>query len=91
MVPTLVRAIADGLAPADDLGANEVVPIADSRLRAWTREPGAPPPPRPEAVERDDRRWMWAGVLLLLGVETWMRRSRREADDIIEEAPARVA
>ncbi len=91
VVPTLVRAIADGLAPADDLGANEVVPIADSRLRAWTREPGAPPPPRPEAVERDDRRWMWAGVLLLLGVETWMRRSRREADDIIEEAPARVA
>jgi len=91
LVPTLLRAVAVGLAPAEDLSAAEILPIADSQLRAWSRSPGPPLAPRPENVERDDRRWLWGAVLLLLGVETVLRRSRRDLAATTEEARTRVA
>jgi hypothetical protein len=91
LVPTLARAIAIGLAPGTDLRGAEIVPIRDSQLRAWTRAPGAAPPPRPENVEPDDRRWLWAAVLLLLAIETWMRRQSAGAQAAAEETRARVA
>ena len=91
IVPVLMRAIANGLAPASDLTAADVLPIGDATLRAWTRPPGPPPPPRPETVDRDDRRWLWGVVLLLLMVENWVRRSARGADHVQEEVRARVA
>jgi hypothetical protein len=91
LVPTLARAIAISLAPETDLRGAEIVPIPDSQLRAWTRAPGPPPPPRPENVERDDRRWLWAAVLVLLAIETWMRRQSAGAQPAAEETRARVA
>jgi hypothetical protein len=91
LVPTLARAIAVSLAPESDLRSAEIVPIPDSQLRAWTRAPGPPPPPRPETVERDDRRWLWGAVLLLLAIETWMRRQSAGAQDASQETRARVA
>lgn len=91
IVPTLLRAIAANLAPQVSPGGAEIIPITDSQLRAWTREPGSPPPPRPETVERDDRRWLWGAVLLLLAIETWMRRPRAEVPPVTEETHARVA
>ena len=91
LVPTLLRAVATNLAPPSNLGNAEIVPIADSQLRAWTRDPGPPPPPRPETVERDDRRWLWGVVLLLLAIETWMRRQSAGVQHAAEETRARVA
>jgi hypothetical protein len=91
LVPTLLRAVATNLAPPSNLGNAEIVPIPDSQLRAWTRDPGPPPPPRPETVERDDRRWLWGAVLLLLAIETWMRRQSAGVQHAAEETRARVA
>jgi hypothetical protein len=91
LLPTLLRAIATNLVPETDLRAAEVVAIPDSQLRAWTRQPGPPQSPRPETVERDDRRWLWGAVLLLLLIETWMRRPAADAQQAIEETRARVA
>ena len=91
IVPTLLRAIAANLAAPVNLGDAEIVPIPDSQLRSWTRQPGSPPPPRPETVEHDDRGWLWGAVLLLLAIETWMRRQNVATQPAAEETRARVA
>jgi hypothetical protein len=90
-IPTMLRAIAGSLAPDEDPAAAEILPIPESQLNAWSRAPGPAPRPRPENVERDDRRWLWGSVLVLLGIEVWLRRSRRDAAETIEETRARVA
>jgi len=87
----LVRAVGLALTPLDDVRAAEVLPIPDRQLRAWTREPGPAPPPRADTVDRDDRRWLWLAVLLLLAAESWVRRRRRDADEVHHEERARVA
>jgi len=87
----LVRAVGLALTPQDDVRAAEVLPIPDRQLRAWTREPGPAPPPRADTVDRDDRRWVWLAVLLLLAAESWGRRRRRDADEAQHEERARVA
>jgi len=52
----------------------DVIAIGDAQLRAWTRPPGPAPAPRLDAVEIDDRRVLWIAVLMLMGMELWMRR-----------------
>jgi hypothetical protein len=74
--PVLLRAIANGIATAPDLHAAEVVPISDQTLRLWSRPAGPPEAPRVGTIEQDDRRWLWLAALILMGVETWMRRAR---------------
>jgi hypothetical protein len=91
IVPVLLRAFANSLAPETDLSAAEAVPIPDEQLRAWSRPPGSPAFPRLNTVDRDDRRWLWVVVLLLLIVETWIRRSRREDAEAIAQEAAGVA
>lgn len=90
LTPVLLRSIANSIAPEADSSALEIVPIADSALRAWTRAPGTVIDPRIDTVERDDRRWLWLAVLVLLGVETWLRHGRREDIAVADEA-SRVA
>jgi hypothetical protein len=87
----LVRAVFDALAPLPPSNV-ETIAIPDRELQAWTRAAGPAPPPTRETVRDDDRRWVWAAVLLLLGVEWWLRRSkvRLKADATTAEA-ARVA
>jgi hypothetical protein len=91
LTPLLLRSLANNTAAPDAAMQAEVLPIADGQLRAWTRPPAAVAAPRLETVERDDRRWLWVGVLALLGVEAWMRRARRDAVDTIDQETARVA
>ena len=77
VTPLLMRSIANALAPAPDVRSAEVVPIADAVLAAWSRPSSLPAAPRIGTLDEDDRRWLWAAVLLLLAVETLMRRARR--------------
>ena len=58
------------------LTAEEVVPVADSVLQHWSRPPAPVTSPRLDNVDRDDRRWLWAAVLALLALESWIRRTR---------------
>jgi hypothetical protein len=56
--------------------AFEPVRISPERLAAWSRPPGSDDreaPPRDEG----DRRWLWAAVLALLGIEQLLRRTPR--------------
>jgi hypothetical protein len=91
VTPLLLRSIANSVAPAEDPTQSELLPIPDGQLRAWTRPPAAVAAPRTDTVDRDDRRWLWAGVLMLLAVEAWMRRMRRDAAETIEQEAVRVA
>jgi hypothetical protein len=66
----------------------EIARIPQARLAAWTREPG----PLPEDAGRQgapgDARWAWAGVLVLLALETIVRRAKR---GVREEVRAHAA
>jgi hypothetical protein len=75
-VARVVRAVFAAMAPFPEIPGAEVIGISDAQLAAWTRPPGSAPPPVPDSVV-DDRRWLWGAVLVLLGLETWTRRSAR--------------
>jgi hypothetical protein len=87
----LVRAVVNSLADPPNLQAAEVVPIADRVLSEWSRP--APPvtAPRVDTVAEDDRRWLWLTTVVLLAVETWMRRARTTAAREDSPETARVA
>ena len=55
----------------------EQTTVPDDVLRSWQREPNA----TAAHVSTDgasDGRWLWILALALLGLETWLRRARRE-------------
>ena len=91
VTPLLLRSIVNSLAAVPDLRQAEVVTISDAQLRAWSRPAPEPTAPRLENIDRDDRRWLWAGVLVLLALETWMRRARATRGAAVVEDVARVA
>lgn len=69
----------------------EPVTIAAEQLNKWSRPPG---PPAVNAPKRDegDRRWMWAIGLLLIALETWMRRGpSQSASQPVADTEVRVA
>jgi hypothetical protein len=64
--------------------ANEADPdfIPDALLRSWERQPTPPPPSRLRGLfDESDGRWLWVAVLLLLGAEWWLRRSRTQGGE----------
>jgi hypothetical protein len=64
-------------APATPAGEIDPAVIPDAMLRSWEREPKPPPPSRLRGLfDESDGRWLWVAVLLLLGAEWWIRRSR---------------
>lgn len=73
----LMRSMLNAMAPASAFDQAEVITISDAELRAWSREPGEAALPRRETADADDRRGLWIAMLVLLGVETWMRRQAR--------------
>jgi aerotolerance regulator-like protein len=75
VTPILIRGVANALADIPDLQRDEIVPIPDDDLRAWSRPPALPETTRLRNVDEDDRRWLWIAVLALLAIETWMRRA----------------
>jgi hypothetical protein len=91
LTPLLLRAMANGIAAPPDLRAAEVLPIPDAQLERWTRPAAPVTAPRIDRVERDDRRGLWALVLGLLALETWVRRARPAGAIEAHEENARVA
>jgi hypothetical protein len=89
--PLLLRAMANGITVPPDLRAAEVLPIPDAQLQGWTRPAAPVMVPRIDHLERDDRRGLWALVLGLLALETWVRRARPVAAIEPHEEDARVA
>jgi Aerotolerance regulator N-terminal len=76
----LVESVARSLGPPAEQTAIEILPIPQTQLHLWTREPGpAGQSIAPGTLDRDDRRWLWAATLLLLLIEGLMRRQRGQA------------
>jgi hypothetical protein len=78
--PILLRATFNSLAPHELDAQVEVIPISDAQLNAWTRPSSPLQSADVRRIEDDDRRWLWAAALVLLGLEEWMRRSADVAD-----------
>jgi hypothetical protein len=75
----VLRAVILAVRPASIASHDaEVLTLSDADLAAWRREPGPAEPPAPGALGPSDARWLWALSLLLLAIETWIRRTRVE-------------
>jgi len=86
---TLIHVVARGLASPVERPADEIVPIPDAQLIAWTRGAGPAPEAAPGMIDRDDRRWLWATVLTLLLIESVLRRDRKQSG--VAKGSARAA
>ncbi|MEY4093409.1 MAG: hypothetical protein RLZZ53_608 [Acidobacteriota bacterium] len=65
---------------------SEPLTLTPEQLAAWSRAPGEPAADAP-VVDEGDRRWLWAIVLLLLGLEWRLRRTPGRGEDrALEEA-----
>jgi Aerotolerance regulator N-terminal len=85
---TLARAI--DRAVASPLGTEPVL-ISDEALARWSRPPG-PPPPSARPADEGDRRWLWAAALMLIVIESLLRRtSSGESENVTTAKEARVA
>ncbi|HZW74423.1 MAG TPA: hypothetical protein VFF43_12795, partial [Caldimonas sp.] len=73
----LTRAILNSVSDTGPPVDAEVVSISDAQLRAWTRQAGDAAEPGRDNADEDDRRVLWTAVLLLIGVESWIRRRGR--------------
>lgn len=86
----IANALRAAAAPAVSLAEREPDTIDAAVVDAWQREP------RPESAPLSGDpyplgRWVWALVLALLALETWVRRRRAAAAPEQEVARARVA
>jgi hypothetical protein len=86
VTPLLFRSVLRALAEPDGLPEAEVRTIPDSALTAWTRQAPEPSIDALRNVEDSDRRWLWAGALVALLIETWLRRDRQRARAGTEQA-----
>jgi hypothetical protein len=95
VAPAIVRSVIKSVADPIEQPAQEIATIADEQLRQWGRAPGPAAPPRRETIDVDDRRWLWGAVLVLLAIESWLRRPRTSrvgsSTDASREEVSRVA
>jgi len=91
--PAVVRAVMLAMRPAVIGGRElETAAIPDTDLAAWRRDPAAVTTSdmrRRWQLTDTDGRAFWALALVLLGIESWMRRSRRRV--VAQEAHASAA
>jgi hypothetical protein len=89
--PALIRSIFDAIGRKLDVRGAEIVPIPDHQLRAWERPAADPSSTRLRSLDEDDRRGFWALALLLLAIESVVRRTRADAAEVEAETTTRVA
>src|SRR5262249_10114538 len=68
----LVRSVVESIAAPVEQRREEILPISDAQLNAWSREPGSPDIPGAEQRPRDGR-WFWLLSLVLLALEALVR------------------
>ena len=90
----LVAALRRALSTAPPAGELDPSTIPAAVIASWQRAPSETP--TRETVDSAngplDARWLWVLVLLLLGVEAWLRRERRvAADNLVERVHDRAA
>jgi hypothetical protein len=76
-VARLLRALAQAAVDRPPVAELETAEIPEATTQAWAREPGAPAG-RGTDSDASDARWVWAVVLILLGVEWLVRRHRTD-------------
>ena len=88
----LIAAVSSSVGVASDLPESETMVLSDDALRKLERAPqdvsATVPDSEQRASERSglsDGRWLWVLVLVLLGVETWMRRKAQDRE-VLESA-----
>jgi hypothetical protein len=74
LIAAATRALSEGTPPTE----MEPETVVDSELRSWQREPDARITQHGTDGIGSDGRWLWVFALVLLAVETWLRRARRE-------------
>ncbi|HEX6313830.1 MAG TPA: BatA domain-containing protein [Gemmatimonadaceae bacterium] len=84
----LLAAVASSSAPRHAWGELESAVVPDETLRRWTRQPTEPGPVGGDRTSPHGR-WVWLVVLLLLGLEQWLRRQGRRRETTV--APPRRA
>lgn len=72
----LVRAALHAVSAATPAHELETAIVDDATLALWSRETPAAPATATTGTESDGR-WVWLAVLVLLGIETWLRRRSR--------------
>ena len=74
----LIAATTRALSIAAPVTEMEPTTVSDDVLRSWQREPDASATSHISTDGASDGRWLWIVALALLGLETWLRRARRE-------------
>jgi hypothetical protein len=74
----LIAATTRALSSAAPVTEMEPTTVPDDVLRSWQREPDASATSQVSTDGASDGRWLWIVALVLLAVETWLRRARRE-------------
>ena len=88
----LIAAVSSSTSVASDLPESETIALSDDALTKLERAPQDVGAGNPGSEQRaparsgmSDGRWLWVLVLVLLGLETWMRR-RAQDDGLLEPA-----
>jgi len=87
----LISGVLNAISPSARPSELDPSTIADETLKQWERSPGSAAPSSDDRSTSDGR-WFWALALILLAIEAWMRRQRRQSPAReTEAAHARVA
>jgi hypothetical protein len=83
----VVQAALDSRVPLERFQESEPERIDDTTLAGWSREPAAPDATQWRQTDESDGRWMWTAALLLLALESHLRRSPvREHREVVDHA-----
>lgn len=93
MAAAIVRAVMLAVSPVDVADRElEIATVLEAELTAWWRQPA--PVGREVTVPpggASDARWLWALVLVFLGIESLVRRRRGDAPEAADEVAPHAA